>query len=907
MENKPAQTKFVPNERLIEARKARGWRQQDVADRLHVSLDAVRYWERGRRNPSPKRRKQLCDLYEMSAGELGLETREETGEAVFEEQENLGQVDLRRVKINRRRMISQVRGIWMPILDESLHKAALITLGLQELPSALENPWRLAVSQSDRSSRLLPPETSIVQVYDDSDGDLLILGEPGAGKTTLLLALTRALLRRAEQDDEEPIPVVFTLSSWAIKQQPLDEWLKEELFLKYHVPRRLGEEWIQGDKLTILLDGLDEVAGDRRAACVQAINQYKDDHEIVPVVVCCQSKEYFSIETRVGLRLAIQIQPLTMQQIDQYVASMGKQLTVVRTALEEDIDLREMARSPLMLSIFVLTYRGLGKSSEGFFLKGSFDERRRQVLSHYVQRMLSRRVPGRYPDTQTVRWLTWLAQQMRQHNLSEFYVERMQPDWLGSGPPRDHYRSLALRFIYGIEAIVIAALFAWIRGGKVGQAQTFGVGSGLFGQLGAGPGNVIFAWMAPGVGGGVEAGGSLGVIIAVAVTLLTLLIGTAALPAISLQSGWHGFKNGLKNGLLAGIVVSLFCVPIFGVVGGFLHGIRYGLGMGLFSALLVGLLSGLLAGARYTPARDQVQPAVPHYRSFRTRCFDGLTHGLCAGVSFALVDSALHIATESVVVYSTIAGIFFFLTFGFAGGSDLIPGLGVVIKPAESVSWSWTSMIRSIPETLLKGLLTALFITLSVGSVMALGSGIFYGSAYGVRYGLIYGVIIGVIVGLTGILASLLNSGWSSNMLPAGQLFRPNQGIRRSLINAVLAGILFAPIGGILSGIVCGAAFGLIGGLAGWLILGAGFAFVFGILIGFEFFMIDGGSAWIEHYLLRWQLWRAGCMPLNYIRFLDYAASRLLLHKVGAGYIFAHRILLDYFASLDQPTGNDTP
>src|SRR5581483_7180335 len=193
---------------------ARGWSQQDAADRLHVSLDAYRHWERGRRFPGARRRKQLCELYGMSAAELGLETPKEAEQlnAAFEEQEVRERSDLRREKINRRRMINRVRTIWMSILTESLHKAALIALGLQDFPSALENPWRLAVPQSDRSPRLLPPETSIIQVYDDSDGDLLLLGEPGAGKTTLLLELARILLRRAEQQDDEPIPVVFTLS-----------------------------------------------------------------------------------------------------------------------------------------------------------------------------------------------------------------------------------------------------------------------------------------------------------------------------------------------------------------------------------------------------------------------------------------------------------------------------------------------------------------------------------------------------------------------------------------------------------------------------------------------------------------------------------------------------------------------
>ncbi len=41
-------------------------------------------------------------------------------------------------------------------------------------------------------------------------------------------------------------------------------------------------------------------------------------------------------------------------------------------------------------------------------------------------------------------------------------------------------------------------------------------------------------------------------------------------------------------------------------------------------------------------------------------------------------------------------------------------------------------------------------------------------------------------------------------------------------------------------------------------------------------------------------------MPWNYTRFLDDTARRILLRKVGGGYIFVHRLLLEYFASLDS-------
>ena len=32
---------------------------------------------------------------------------------------------------------------------------------------------------------------------------------------------------------------------------------------------------------------------------------------------------------------------------------------------------------------------------------------------------------------------------------------------------------------------------------------------------------------------------------------------------------------------------------------------------------------------------------------------------------------------------------------------------------------------------------------------------------------------------------------------------------------------------------------------------------------------------------------------------LDYAAQLVLLHKVGGGYIFVHRMLMEYFAALE--------
>jgi serine/threonine protein kinase len=139
-------------------------------------------------------------------------------------------------RTNRQRFLRKVRAFWITgVLEHSLHGAALLALGLQEQPDAVANPWQLVLQHPTGAPRSLPAGTRITEVYDRAEGELLILGAPGSGKSTLLLELARDLLERAEHDERHPLPAVFNLSSWASKQQPLADWLVEELNSTYQV------------------------------------------------------------------------------------------------------------------------------------------------------------------------------------------------------------------------------------------------------------------------------------------------------------------------------------------------------------------------------------------------------------------------------------------------------------------------------------------------------------------------------------------------------------------------------------------------------------------------------------------------------------------------------------------------
>jgi len=37
----------------------------------------------------------------------------------------------------------------------------------------------------------------------------------------------------------------------------------------------------------------------------------------------------------------------------------------------------------------------------------------------------------------------------------------------------------------------------------------------------------------------------------------------------------------------------------------------------------------------------------------------------------------------------------------------------------------------------------------------------------------------------------------------------------------------------------------------------------------------------------------------DYAQFLDYASDRIFLQKVGGGYVFIHRLILEHFAQIE--------
>src|SRR5258708_2603151 len=511
-------------------------KQSDVAKRLNVSVASVNYWENDFNKPNMRNLKSLiallfvegaftsaeeieqfwqatdvpidevwlADLIKKDAPDpelalasaadvVALPSQEEEprmgGEGIVAAEQPPASTSLYQ---NRLRLLQRVRSFWITgVLEQSLYSEALITLGFQEQPDAVANPWRLIIQESEQASTPLPAGTRITEIYDEAGGELLILGEPGAGKTTLLLELCRELLSRAEQEPAHPIPVIFNLASLVPrKRQSLALWLLEELETKYYVPRSIGSDWISTNQILPLLDGLDEVDASSRPACIQAINAYHQTHSLVPLVVCCGLNDYRSEANRLELSRAVTIAPLTAEQVTASLAQVGERIASLRSVFDHDPVLQELATTPLMLTILILAYQD--SPLEEIKGGGSAEGRKTQIFATYTQRMLRRRkAQSRYSRGQTISWLSHLAWQMKQQGQTIFSLEQMQPGWLMKKWQRRLYYGLITGPICGlfvglaalgtilsfplivlITAFIVGLLFGWGSELKTEQKST---------------------------------------------------------------------------------------------------------------------------------------------------------------------------------------------------------------------------------------------------------------------------------------------------------------------------------------------------------------------------------------------------------------------------------------------------
>ena len=208
----------------------------------------------------------------------------------------------------------------------------------------------------------------------------------------------------------------------------------------------------------------------------------------------------------------------------------------------------------------------------------------------------------------------------------------------------------------------------------------------------------------------------------------------------------------------------------------------------------------------------------------------------------------------------------------------------------ERIQYDWLPTIRqrvaiSVHFLDFIFLVRVLFVGLVLGLFVGPVFGLFVGPVFGLFVGLVGGLFVGLGVGMVEAVgrATTLDEErfYGLNYLHIHPGAVPNEGVRQGCLGALIFGLVF----GLVYGLGFGLGFGLVIGLA------------IGLVVGLLAGMAGGGEECVRYVVLRVLLIGSGSTPWNYVKFLDHATDRLLLRKVGGGYVFLHRMLLDYFAA----------
>lgn len=213
-------------------------------------------------------------------------------------------------------------------------------------------------------------------------------------------------------------------------------------------------------------------------------------------------------------------------------------------------------------------------------------------------------------------------------------------------------------------------------------------------------------------------------------------------------------------------------------------------------------------------------------------------------------------------------------------GGEFIVGLimGLIIY----IIWQYIAVsfkLDHIPITVKK--INLSYKTSFIGIACGLASGLFTA-----LFGQILWIVCGIVTSPMAWAASGLCTGIvmevAYSKLEIKEKKSSNQQILISIIDSITIGITCGSIAGLITGLINGLTYGL----------------MYGLIIGLIMGLIYGGFAWIQHFVLRFVLYRYGYTPWNYTHFLDYACNRLFLQRVGGGYTFIHRMLMEHFAEM---------
>jgi GTPase SAR1 family protein len=747
-------------------------------------------------------------------------------------------------------------------INSSLHnRVSYIVLDVEQNPEQIELPWSGEIKVGDQPKIRLD-NTNIINVFDQSDvaGRLLILGQPGSGKTTMLLKLAEELLKRAKDNSTHPVPVLFSLSSWKNDNQNIKDWLVDQLKDKYGLRNDIGKQWISNQEIIPLLDGLDELVAERQEKCVLKINDFLHPSNWTnPLVVCSRIQEYQLYKTLLHLNSSLELYPFSPQQVEQYLQNTDN--TELWDSISHDADLSQLAKTPLLLNIIVLSAQEISIPIWQQFK--SSKERLSYLFDAYIRRMLKRPYKDKQPKQENnQRWLSWMAHRLIEESATEFLIEKIQPDCLKNRGQKIIYNLILWGFIgaliFGLIGLIESILGLYsLRDSKLFSPQLV---SGIFSRIDNN-------WY-------------------LRIRFVTPLVTDNLI---------YGLIYGMIYGLIYGLIGNLIENKIEKIIILInpLKKVSKTTISGLIVGLIIGLVIILINGLEYW----QMLSNWENYSQKELR-FVKQMYGQNSDMSDMIkylnswnVTLLIGISLISNLISNLISGLIPGLFFGLIG-NKIQTVETLKFSPKKFLNWLKNVLKNWAILGLILGLIILIFY-LNFKVILDITKDELNFNVIGndIKNALEMAIGIAIAIPIFGVFLSFIFKLFSGiDGLEIENKTFPNQGIWQSAINAIFvsAGTFFFTFL-----IIFGFQIRLkykINGLV--LIDSLSLEVAFGILIG----ILTCGIPAIKHFILRVILWSSGSIPWNYAKFLNYCTDRLFLQRVGGSYRFMHDLLRQHFA-----------
>ncbi|MGH3781682.1 MAG: hypothetical protein ACRDRO_13945 [Pseudonocardiaceae bacterium] len=237
-------------------------------------------------------------------------------------------------------------------------------------------------------------------------GRLVIAGPPGSGKSgaAVLLVLQALNHRNTEGVTDRakvPVPVLFTLHDWDPRTQPVQDWLVSQLrqtydgFFRGRRGARAAAALLRTDRITVILDGFDEIIEPLRPLALQALSE----QAVFRLVVLSRTTEIADAASQTILEGAValelqNVKPtatadyLTRVQLDPPPRRWRELTDQLRSAPNSPI--ARTLSDPLTITLVRDTYRAGDTVGEllDFCANTKRDTTREDIVDHLLDRVL---------------------------------------------------------------------------------------------------------------------------------------------------------------------------------------------------------------------------------------------------------------------------------------------------------------------------------------------------------------------------------------------------------------------------------------------------------------------------------------------------------------------------------------